>query len=117
MALTVLGLASLGLASLGLAVLTSSCSSDSAQALPEGAERARAMERRVQELDQEFRALPTKSPEQFAAHTQIQQKIQALKIIFRSKERSGLGQITEDRFRTLSEQIGEIESLIRAFPR
>jgi hypothetical protein len=99
-----------------VATISWGCSSETAHAVP-GAEQARALERRFDELDEEYRSLPVDTPEQVAAHTKLRQRFSTAKIIFRSKERAGLGTITEERFRSISADLGEIEDLIRDFPR
>jgi len=92
------------------------CGSEDAHALPPGAVRARELDGLVRALNERYLALPLGTPEQLAANTRIRSRLTALRVIFRSKERAGLGTIAEERYDSVRDEIDALSELIDEYP-
>ncbi len=96
----------------------SSCGGEETEAKGlEGTQRAREFHARYKEVDQEFRALPARTPEQFAAHTRIRTQLNSVKIQYRAKSTARLGTISRNVFHQLSLELDQVEELIKEYPR
>ena len=100
-----------------LCVALVGCSERSEAKGLEGTDRARKLEARLREVDEEFRALPTRSAEQFAAHARLKTKFSSVKIQARSKTKARLGTMTQRVFVQLSRELDEIEEMMSEYPR
>jgi hypothetical protein len=90
---------------------------DGKEAAAAGTERVHVLKGRIEELDKQIVALPTRAAEQLAALTRIKTKYNATKIEFLSKEKTRLGTIPEDLYQSLVKDLDEVDEMVREYPR